>query len=225
MRKDAIFRIYSMSKPITSVAVMMLVEQGKITLDEPIAKYIPAFKDVKVGVETKDADGKPKLELVAAQEADHHPGPAAPHLGHHLRLLRRHAGEEGLCRCQRLRRRSHQCGVRRAHRQAAARVPARHHLGLQPFDRHSRPAGRGRVRQVALPVREGEHPRSARHDRHELLRHRYGEAGPHRRAVQERPRDRRRRRLQRSARRASSGSPAAAAWSARSRTMRASPPC
>ena len=68
MNKDAIFRIYSMSKPITSVAVMMLVEQGKISLDDPIAKYIPAFKDVKVGVETKDADGKPKLELVAARK-------------------------------------------------------------------------------------------------------------------------------------------------------------
>ena len=57
-----------MSKPITSVAVMMLVEQGKISLDDPIAKYIPAFKDVKVGVETKDEDGKPKLELVAAKK-------------------------------------------------------------------------------------------------------------------------------------------------------------
>ena len=68
MRKDAIFRIYSMSKPITSVAVMMLFEQGKITLDEPIAKYIPAFKDAKVGVETKDADGKSKLELTAARK-------------------------------------------------------------------------------------------------------------------------------------------------------------
>ena len=57
-----------MSKPITSVAVMMLVEQGKITLDDPIAKYIPAFKDVKVGVETQGEDGKPKLELVAAKK-------------------------------------------------------------------------------------------------------------------------------------------------------------
>jgi CubicO group peptidase (beta-lactamase class C family) len=66
MRKDAIFRIYSMSKPITSVAVMMLYEQGKITLDEPIAKYIPSFKDMKVGVEAKGEDGKPKLELAAA---------------------------------------------------------------------------------------------------------------------------------------------------------------
>jgi CubicO group peptidase (beta-lactamase class C family) len=68
MRKDAIFRIYSMSKPITSVAVMMLAEQGKIILDEPIAKYIPAFKEMKVGVETKGEDGKPKLELVAAKK-------------------------------------------------------------------------------------------------------------------------------------------------------------
>jgi CubicO group peptidase (beta-lactamase class C family) len=68
MRKDAIFRIYSMSKPITTTAVMMLAEQGKITLDEPIAKYIPAFKEMKVGVETKGEDGKPKLELVAARK-------------------------------------------------------------------------------------------------------------------------------------------------------------
>jgi CubicO group peptidase (beta-lactamase class C family) len=69
MRKDAIFRIYSMTKPITSVAVMMLAEQGKIILDDPIAKYIPSFKDMKVGVEVKGEDGKPKLELVPAKKA------------------------------------------------------------------------------------------------------------------------------------------------------------
>jgi len=68
MRKDAIHRIYSMSKPITTTAVMMLVEQGKITLDEPIAKYIPAFKSMKVGVEEKDESGKPSLHLVDAKK-------------------------------------------------------------------------------------------------------------------------------------------------------------
>src|SRR3954470_14941637 len=68
MSKDAIFRIYSMSKPITTVAVMMLAEQGKITLDEPIAKYIPAFKEMKVSVESKDEDGKAKMDLVAARK-------------------------------------------------------------------------------------------------------------------------------------------------------------
>ena len=51
MPKDAIFRIYSMSKPITSVATMMLFEEGRLKLDDPVATYIPAFKDVKVGVE------------------------------------------------------------------------------------------------------------------------------------------------------------------------------
>ncbi|MEA2875967.1 MAG: hypothetical protein QOF14_1163 [Hyphomicrobiales bacterium] len=68
MRKDAIFRIYSMSKPITSVAVMMLYEQGKITLDEPIAKYIPAFKDMKVGVESKEGEGDHALHLIDAKK-------------------------------------------------------------------------------------------------------------------------------------------------------------
>jgi CubicO group peptidase (beta-lactamase class C family) len=48
---DTIFRIYSMSKPITSVAAMMLVEEGKLSLSDPVAKYIPAFADMKVGVE------------------------------------------------------------------------------------------------------------------------------------------------------------------------------
>ena len=68
MPKDAIFRIYSMSKPIASVAAMMLVEQGKLTLDEPVAKYIPAFKDMKVGMEAKGEDGKPELHLVDAKK-------------------------------------------------------------------------------------------------------------------------------------------------------------
>src|SRR5262245_1938564 len=47
MSKDAIFRIASMTKPVTSVAVMMLVEQGKLSLDDPVSKYIPSFKDRK----------------------------------------------------------------------------------------------------------------------------------------------------------------------------------
>jgi CubicO group peptidase (beta-lactamase class C family) len=65
MTKDAIFRIYSMTKPITTVAAMMLFEDGKLALTDPVAKYIPAFKEVKVGEEKKDADGKITLELVA----------------------------------------------------------------------------------------------------------------------------------------------------------------
>jgi CubicO group peptidase (beta-lactamase class C family) len=51
MTPDTIFRMYSMSKPITSVAAMLLVEDGKLRLDDPVSKYIPAFADVKVAVE------------------------------------------------------------------------------------------------------------------------------------------------------------------------------
>ena len=60
MTADTIFRIYSMSKPVTSVAAMMLVEDGKLRLDDPVSKYIPDFADVKVGVEKR---GEPALAL------------------------------------------------------------------------------------------------------------------------------------------------------------------
>lgn len=67
MTPDTIFRIYSMSKPITTVAAMMLVEEGKLALNEPLSKYIPAFADVKVGVEHKGEDGLIGLDLVPAK--------------------------------------------------------------------------------------------------------------------------------------------------------------
>jgi CubicO group peptidase (beta-lactamase class C family) len=50
MAKDAIFRLASMSKPITSVAVMMLVEDGSIRLTDPVSKFIPEFKEMKVAM-------------------------------------------------------------------------------------------------------------------------------------------------------------------------------
>jgi len=50
MKDDTIFRIYSMTKPITSVAFMMLVEEGHVALDEPVHKYIPQWRDLRVFV-------------------------------------------------------------------------------------------------------------------------------------------------------------------------------
>jgi len=58
MSPDTIFRIHSMSKVITSVAAMMLIDEGKIRLDDPVAKYIPAFAEAKVGTETESEGGK-----------------------------------------------------------------------------------------------------------------------------------------------------------------------
>ena len=67
MGADTIFRLYSMSKPITSVVAMMLVEEGRLSLDDHVSKYIPAFAGMKVGIETKAGDGKVSLTL-APQE-------------------------------------------------------------------------------------------------------------------------------------------------------------
>jgi len=66
LKTDALLRIFSMTKPVASVAVMMLAEQGKIDVMAPVMQYLPEFKDVKVGVEKMDpAAGKSTLSLEA----------------------------------------------------------------------------------------------------------------------------------------------------------------
>jgi CubicO group peptidase (beta-lactamase class C family) len=50
MAKDSIFRIYSMSKPIAGVAILMLMEEGKVRLNDPVSNFIPEFKGMKVAV-------------------------------------------------------------------------------------------------------------------------------------------------------------------------------
>ncbi len=66
MPTDAIFRIYSMSKPIVSVGLMMLVEEGRVSLSDPISVYMPEFKTMQLGVEKKDASGAMVLEKVTS---------------------------------------------------------------------------------------------------------------------------------------------------------------
>ena len=57
MRKDTIFPIASMTKPVTAVAILMLVEEGKIRLSDPVSRFIPEFKDTKVAMPRSDAAG------------------------------------------------------------------------------------------------------------------------------------------------------------------------
>src|SRR5436190_3195864 len=64
MTADAIFPIHSVTKTVTTVAAMMLVDRGKIALDDPLSKYIPSFAGMKVGVERTDHFGRPVLDLV-----------------------------------------------------------------------------------------------------------------------------------------------------------------
>ncbi len=67
MTPDTIFRVFSMTKPITAAMAMMLIDQGRLRLDDPLSKFIPAFADVKVGVERPGPDGAPRLELEPLQ--------------------------------------------------------------------------------------------------------------------------------------------------------------
>ncbi|MCJ7663781.1 MAG: beta-lactamase family protein [Desulfobacterales bacterium] len=64
MGKDSIFRIYSMTKSITAVAVAMLLEEGKLVLTDPVSKYIPSFRDIKVAEITKDKTGNEVVTMV-----------------------------------------------------------------------------------------------------------------------------------------------------------------
>ena len=80
MAKDSIFRIASMSKAITSVAIMMLMEDGKLAISDPVSKFIPQFKNTTVAVEYRDAHVDAPGRGERAREArDHHPRSADAH--------------------------------------------------------------------------------------------------------------------------------------------------
>src|SRR5882762_4978438 len=151
MTADSIFRLYSMSKPVTSVAAMMLVEDGKLRLDDPVSKYIPDFADVKVGVERR---GQPALAL----EPLNRPITIEDLLRHTSGLTYGfYGGQRGakaLCQFRSVRWQFRQRPLRRAHRQAAAGRTAGDAVGLRPLDRRARPRGGSDIRTVAVRVRE-----------------------------------------------------------------------
>jgi CubicO group peptidase (beta-lactamase class C family) len=68
MKFDSIFRIYSMTKPITSLVLMQLVEEGRLQVYDPVAKYLPEMGKVKVGSEVT-LDGRPALRLSDPERA------------------------------------------------------------------------------------------------------------------------------------------------------------
>ncbi len=75
MKPDTIFRIYSMSKPITGVALMMLFEEGKFKLGDPVGKYLPELADMQVLTEKNAVEGGPTFNIPDLDE-DSAPGPA-----------------------------------------------------------------------------------------------------------------------------------------------------
>src|SRR5580658_7202195 len=72
MTRDSLFRMASMTKPVIGTAIMMMLEEGKLQLGDPVSKYIPEFKDMKVGVllEASHEPGKPpKFYTIPAERA------------------------------------------------------------------------------------------------------------------------------------------------------------
>ncbi len=69
MQRDSIFRIASMTKPLTVAAALILMERGQLVLNDPLWRYLPELRDLPVGVERKDADGQRRLILEASRRA------------------------------------------------------------------------------------------------------------------------------------------------------------
>lgn len=92
MRPDTIFRIASMTKPVTSVAAMMLAEEGKLLIADPVSRYIPAFANLKVATNSDDATAKtlavepPQREMTVQDLLRHTSGLIYAHLtGPHIK--------------------------------------------------------------------------------------------------------------------------------------------
>jgi len=92
MRPDTIFRIASMTKPVTSVAAMMLAEEGKLLIADPVSRYIPAFANLKVATNSDDATAKtlavepPQREMTVQDLLRHTSGLTYAHLtGPHIK--------------------------------------------------------------------------------------------------------------------------------------------
>jgi CubicO group peptidase (beta-lactamase class C family) len=66
MSERSLFRIYSMTKPVTAAAVMMLLDEGRFSLNDPVSKYLPEFNDVKVG--SPDGSTRPPSREITVQD-------------------------------------------------------------------------------------------------------------------------------------------------------------
>ena len=185
MPGNAIFRVYSMTKPIVSTALMMLVEDGRLFIADPVAKYIPEFADPKVGVEK---DGK--LELVAAKR----PITIQDLLRHTSGLTYGFTGNAAVQRLY-LEARIGDFNVPSAEMVAAlAKLPLLQQPGTSWDYSHSTDVV-GRIVEVVSGqslghIPAGENLRAARHERHRLLHH-AGQVRAPGRAVRQGPRHRR----------------------------------
>src|SRR5262252_1515670 len=133
MTPDTIFRIASMTKPVASVAAMMLAEEGKLVIADPVSRYIPAFADLKVAANSDDANAESltleplRREMTVQDLLRHTSGLTYAHLtGPHLKQAYE-AG--GFCR-----RAADKCRDGGKTRQGSPRLPARLNLAVWRVD-------------------------------------------------------------------------------------------
>ena len=88
VNRKTVYRIYSMTKPVTGVAIMQLIENGKLRLNDKVSKYIPAFKDTKViNLDFQDYVLKPKREITIRDLLTHTSGLTYSWAGEGLSLI------------------------------------------------------------------------------------------------------------------------------------------
>ncbi|MGY3422860.1 CubicO group peptidase (beta-lactamase class C family) [Bradyrhizobium sp. F1.13.4] len=164
VKDDTIYRIYSMTKPLTSVAFMMLVEQGLVAIDEPVAKYIPEWKDLGVfvaGTAPAFLTRPPSRPMLIVDLLRHTSGLT---YGFQQRSNVDAAYRaEKIGEVEKLR---HAADHDREPRENPAGVLAGRGLELLGFDRRARLPHWQDLRHPLRAVPEATHPRSTRHVRH-----------------------------------------------------------
>ena len=146
MPKDAIFSIASMTKPIVTVAALMLYEEGRLMVNEPVAKYLPKLSRMRVGL--PGCDGSPAQTVEAAREM------TIQDLMRHTAGVSYGRGDDAASRdlAGRLRVGGSEMDgrrVHRAHRCVAAAFPAGLGVGIQPRAGRARARDRSRRGQAA----------------------------------------------------------------------------
>jgi CubicO group peptidase (beta-lactamase class C family) len=132
MQKDAIFRIMSMTKPIVGASIMMMIEEGKVRLTDPVSKFIPELKDLKVAVTTPAPAGQ---TTAAGTPARFYTVPAEREItirdlaDTHVRPRQRRHQQPGSPE-RRAQRKGDAGGLPASLGQSAARLSAWHSLGL-----------------------------------------------------------------------------------------------
>ena len=164
MSRDTIFSLASMTKPMVSVAIMMLHDEGKLFLSDPVGKFLPQLAKMP-WPSSDDASGKETETVPAKRQPPSRTCCATP------RALPmgawHHGGAQAMAGLAAVSV-TYTARSSSTRRQGAVALSTRHHMGLQPIDRRARPRRGSHLRQIARRLPRGTSLEAARNDRHQL---------------------------------------------------------